>query len=331
MAKKQSTKKAAVPEVLEPEPQEVALVATESIGIVDWLRNLSTFFRTAQQLERDATDRLARMRSTAVPTTKAQDEAVRQEVIACRDARKAATAHWEVITGALSKLHRMTTAGRARATDPLEEAEKFGTRLHTTYVDNERRAAQEREQAERRRQEQEAEVERQKKLAEFEAAALAAEESSPELSARETAFVDGYMRHGAGERAAREAGYKDPNAQASRLLASDKIRAAIESKRTAHTMRTQIEVMTEMPVYVDEGKIEDAATPALNKGDREQWSAAVVDLEKFRDAAFEGGFGIPRDVFIVDGAALNRAARALGKRVEMWPGVKATKNTTVLR
>lgn len=331
MAKKGTTKAAAVPEVLEPEPQEVALVATESIGIVDWLRNLTTFFRTAQQIERAAVERRQRILALAVPTTKEQDAAIRQEVIDARDARKAAMAHWDVITSALSKLHRMTTAGRARATDPLEDAEKHGTRLHTTYVDNEKRRAAQAEQEERRRQEQQAEADRARKLAEFEAAALQAEESSPDLSDRETAFVDGYMRHGAGERAAREAGYKDPNAQASRLLASEKILKAIEAKRTAHTMRTQIDVMKEMPVYVDEGKIEAAAKPALNSGDREQWSASVVDLEKFRDAAFEGGYGIPRDVFIVDTAALNRAARALGKRVEMWPGVKATKNTTVLR
>lgn len=330
--KKGSTTKAAAPvEVLDPEPAEVALIATESLGIVDWLRSLSTFFRAAQQIERAAVARRDAMFKRAVPTTKEEDAALRQEVIACREERKAATAHWEVITSALSKLHRMTTAGRARATDPLEAAEKKGTALHTTYNDNELRASREREAVERRKQEAQAEQDRLAKLAEFERAAVAAEEASPLLSAREALWMDHYMRTGDGVRAAQVAGYADPAGQAARLVASEKMRAAIEAKRTATTMRTQIDVMKEMPVYVDEGKIEDAATPQINKGDREQWSASCIDLEAFRDAAFEGRAGIPRDIFVVDPAALNRAARSLGQRVEMWPGIKATKNTTVLR
>jgi hypothetical protein len=342
MAKaKSSTKTPTVVEVLEPEPADVALVAAESIGIVDWLHGLGTFFRTSQQIERAAVARLERVRTLPVPTTKEQDAAIRQEVIDARDARKAATAHWEVITSALSKLHRMTTAGRARATDPLEQVEKLGTGLHTRYVDAEKRRAADAAEVERRKLEAQAQLDRDTRLAEFEAAAVAAEESSPELSAREDKFVtfhcgisaDGTQRGGqqTALAAAMAAGYAKPNEQAPRLIASDKIRAAIDARMRAHTMRTQIEVMREMAPFVDEGAIEEAAKPQLNSGDREQWSASVLDLETFRNAAFDGGMGIPREIFNVDAAELNRAARSLGKNVERWPGIKATKNTTVLR
>lgn len=328
-------------EVLEADPPEVALVAQASLGLVAWLQGLATFFRTARDIEQDAVARLARMKALAVPTTVEEDAAVRQAVLDDRDARKAATAHWDPITGLLSKVHRMTTAGRSRATDPLEASEAHGTRLHTTYVDNEKRRAAQAADIERRRLEAEAQRDRDAKLAEFEAAALAAEESSPELSAREQKFVEfhsGLMPDGtrrgapnAAIAAAHAAGYAKPNEAASRLIASDKIRAAIAARQSAATMRTQIEVMKEMAPFVDEQRVEDVGKPALNKGDSESWSAACVDLEAFRDAAFEGGYGIPRSIFVVDPAALNREARSLMQNIERWPGIKATKNTTVRR
>lgn len=337
MAKKAVAKKQADIEVLEP---EVALVLTESEGVLTWLQGLAVFFKTAKQIEAAAIARRDRVLALPVPTTKEQDALMRVEVVEARDAKKQALAHWDPITSLLSKLHKRATGGRALAVDPLEQAEKFATRQHTSYVSNEERRAREEQDRIRREEEAKAEADRRRSIEEFEAAALKAEESSPDLSVREEKFVllhSGLYADGrraaapaAAMLAAGAAGYKNPADMAPRLIASDKIRAAIEARRSAHTMRTQIEVMKEAPVYVDETRVEQAAAQ-LNKGDRHTWAASVVNLEQLREAAFEQPvLGIPRDIWIVDQTALNRYARSLEKNIERWPGVKASKNTTVL-
>lgn len=339
--KKATTKKAAVPEVLEAEAPEVALVLTESAGIIEWLSGLAPFFKTAKAIEVDALATRDRVLKLPVPTTKEEDAAMRQEALAARDKKKAALAHWDPITALLSKLHKRATSGRGRATDPLEEAEKFATRQHDTFEREENRRALAEQERIRREEERKANEARERTLAEFEAAALKAEESSPELSAREERFValhcglnaDG-TRHGAPAAAmlaAGAAGYKNPADMAPRLIASDKIRAAIEARQAAHTMRVQLEVMREMPPAIDEEKVE-AAAPKLNTGDSHTWTAVCLDPVALRDAAFEQpALGIPRDLFVLDEAALNRYARSLEKQIERWPGVKATRKTTIRR
>jgi hypothetical protein len=119
MAKK-ITKKQADVEVLEAEAPEVAIVLAESAGIVEWLTGLATFFKTAKQIETEAIARRDRVTTLSVPTTKAQDATMRQEVIEAREARKVALAHWDPITGLLSRLHRRATCGRSMAVDPLK-------------------------------------------------------------------------------------------------------------------------------------------------------------------------------------------------------------------
>lgn len=339
--KKATTKKAAVPEVLEAEAPEVALVLTESAGLIDWLQGLATFFKTARAIEADAIATRDRVLKLPVPTTKAEDAAIRQEALAARDKRKGALAHWDPIASLLSKLHKRATSGRSRATDPLEEAEKFATRQHDTFERNEQRRAAEEQDRIRREEERKANEARERTLAEFEAAALKAEESSPDLSAREEKFVllhSGLYADGtraaapaAAMLAAGAAGYKNPAEMAPRLIASDKIRAAITARQSAHTMRTQIEVMREMPPAIDEDKVA-AAAPDLNSGDSHTWTAECLDPVALRDAAFEQPvLGIPRDLFVLDPVALNRYARQLEKQVERWPGVKATRKTTIRR
>ena len=333
--------KAAVPEVLEAEVPEVALVLTESAGVIEWLQGLAPFFRTAKAIEADAVATRDRVLKLKVPTTKAEDAAMRQEALGARDKRKAALAHWDPIASLLSKLHKRATAGRSRATDPLEEAEKFATRQHDTFEREETRRAAEEQERIRREEEQKAQADRDAKLAEFEAAVLAAEESSPDLSAREEKFVTvhcGLYADGtraaapaAAMLAAGAAGYKNPAEMAPRLIASDKIRAAIAARQSAHTMRTQLEVMREMPPAIDEEKV-DAAAPQLNTGDSHTWTAVCLDPVALRDAAFEQPkLGIPRDLFVLDPVALNRYARSLEKQVERWPGVKASRKTTIRR
>ena len=342
MAKKATTKKAAVvPEVLEAEAPEVALVLTESAGVLTWLEGLAAFFKTARAIETDAIATRDRVLKLPVPTTKEEDAAMRQEALAARDKRKGALAHWDPITSVLSKLHKRATSGRSRATDPLEEAEKFATRQHDTFERNEQRRAAEEQERIRREEERKATEARERTLAEFEAAALAAEESSPDLSAREEKFVmlhSGLNADGtrgaapaAAMLAAGAAGYKNPAEMAPRLIASDKIRAAIAARQSAHTMRTQIAVMREMPPAIDEQLVE-AAAPQLNSGDSHTWTAVCLDEQALRDAAFEQpALGIPRDLFVLDEAALNRYARSMEKQIERWPGVKATRKTTIRR
>jgi hypothetical protein len=96
-------------------------------------------------------------------------------------------------------------------------------------------------------------------------------------------------------------------------------------------MRTQIEVMKEMPPAIDEALVE-AAGPKLNTGDSHTWTATCANPDALRDLAFEQpALGIPRDLFVLDAAALNRYARQLEKNIERWPGVTAIRKTTVRR
>jgi len=340
MAKK-VTKKQADVEVLEAEVPEVALVLQEASGVITWLQQLAAFFRTAKAIEADAVATRDRVLALKVPTTKAEDAAMRQEALAARDKKKAALAHWDPITGLLSKLHKRATGGRSRATDPLEEAEKCATRQHDTFEREENRRAAAEQDRIRRDEERKANEARERALAEFESAALQAEESSPDLSAREEKFVaihsglnaDG-TRHAAPAAAmlaAGAAGYKNAADMAARLIASDKIRAAITARQSAHMMRTQLEIMRELPPAIDEEKVA-AAAPDLNTGDAHTWTAECLDPVALRDAAFEQpALGIPRDLFVLDPAALNRYAKSLEKQVERWPGVKATRKTTIRR
>lgn len=318
-------------EVLDPiVEQAVAIVATESLGLIAWLQGLVPFFRGARELEVAAVARHERVKLLTVPTTQVEDAAIRQEAIDARAARLAAGEYWEAVTGALSRVHRLTTTARARTVEPNKAAEDRATALHNAYVTAETQRAAREAEALRQAEERRAQAEREADLARHEAAAVAAEEASPDLSERERRFVADYMARGNASKAAFLAGYKNPEVMAPRLLASDKIRAAIEAIRTAEQIRKQAAIVKDLPVYVDEQKLEEAATPQLNKGDRYRWSATVVDLDKFRDAAFEGGYGIPRDCFMVDAAAVNAYARSLEQNIERWPGVKATKKTTVL-
>ena len=59
------------------------------------------------------------------------------------------------------------------------------------------------------------------------------------LNHRQALFVAGYLDHGNGTKAARDAGYSHPDVHASRMLRNDRVIAAITRQRNALTVRTQ--------------------------------------------------------------------------------------------
>ena len=76
-------------------------------------------------------------------------------------------------------------------------------------------------------------------LAQMEAHALEVEQSTADLSAREDRFVELVVRTNNGVTAARDAGYRNPDSAAVKLLGTQKILDAIEARRTAEAIRVQ--------------------------------------------------------------------------------------------
>ena len=314
-------------EILDPAESKTVLdTINDGFNLVAFLQGLLKFFSRATELEKAAVTTLARANALTVPADKAADAQVQDFIRTARADRKAIDEHWE-ITALVSRFHRKLMAKRAIGTEALQQAEARATRLHTTYVDNERVRAAEEQRRLQKIEDDKAEAKRQETLAEHEAQAVAAEEASLELSVRERDVVRLVLGGTDWQRACAAAGYRDPVAQAARLKTSTKVQQALEAARTAAAIRTRIEIIKEIQATGDTVEV----APELNKGDRTTWTARVVDLEGLRKAAFtDKTLGIPLSLFVVDQAELNRWARSLEKQIELWPGVVATKNTTVV-
>lgn len=307
-------------------PADALAVVNEGFNLIEFLQKLGAFFKTATELEVRANQTLATAQALVVPENKEQDAALQTFIRTARADRKVIEEHWG-ITSLVSRFHKSLTAKRDVGVSALKAAEELGTRNHERYVAAEKaRAAAE----QRRLQEIEdakAAEDRRKTLESFEAAAIAAEEKSPDLSAREQLVVS-LVHQGKGwADACRQARYVDPIAQAARLQTSEKIKAALQAVREAEAIRRQAEATKELPLPAEVIEV----APELNKGDRGTWVATVVDVELLRQAAFtDKTLGIPLDIFDVNQAALNRYARALEKRLELWPGVVVKRKTTVV-
>lgn len=314
-------------EILPPEHSKEALeVINDGFSLVTFLQGLAKFFSTATDLERRATATLATARTLTVPTTKAEDAALQDFVRGARADRKGVEAHWE-ITSRISQFHKRLTAKRGIAVEALKTAEELATRQHERYVQAEKERAAAEQRRLQREEDERAERARQETLASYEAAAVAAEEASPELSEREQRVVQLVQHGNEWQGACRIAGYRDPVAQAARLSTSPKIKAALEAARQAASIRAQAAATKELPLPADVVEV----APELNKGDRGTWTAQVVDVDLLRQAAFtDKSLGIPLDIFDVNPAALNRYARSLEKRIELWPGVVAKHKLTVV-
>jgi hypothetical protein len=323
MAVKKTVKKA---EIVEADAPDLMPALVDGTAIGSFVANLRQFFAQAQLIEMDANATLARMQGLRLPTNAAEDEQVMNEVRAITQKKKVADEHWAV-TQLFSRMHKWTVARRERAGRPLDEAAAIGNRLHTTYKDAEVRRAREEQLRLQREAEEKARREQERQLAELEKAALKAEAASPDLSEREQSFISLYLQHRNGPSAARLAGFKDADAAALRLLKAPKILKALEAAEKAIALRKQAVAIKTSPIEVEDVVVKP---DIAGGGDRTTWSCEIIDVAAFRDAVFEGKYGIPRDTLIPSPTTLNQYARDMKHLLDRWPGVRAVKKTTVV-
>lgn len=323
-------KTAAVQAEIVTELPELAQTQGEATGLTAFLKGLVPFFQAAAAMERDAKALAERARGWKTPTTKDEDAKLIEDVRAARTAKSSAGDHWEPVTSMFSNLHRRMTGARKRTIDALDEAIGTGNRLHQAWDDAERARARREADEQRRQAEAAAAAEREKEMADLEAAALKAEASSPDLSDREREFVDRLVQlgDGYGVPAARMAGYKDPDKAATRLLATPKIQQAMEAVRTALAAREQAQAVAARPL---EAVVAPTAGPQVNSGDRETWSAELLDEQALIQAILDGNKGIPTDLLAIRQTKLNEYARSFKTIINGWPGVRAKRTLSVVR
>lgn len=314
------------PDVIDMEPTdpEVALVVNEGSALKSFVAGLAQFFEEAQTLERAAKRTLASAKLWKQPTTKPEDELLVERVRTASRDKKGAEDHWQ-ITQLVYRFHKRLTAARGRSVEPLEEAIAIGNKLHASYADAERRRAQAEEARLRQEAEERARQAREQELADLDAQKAAAEAASENLSDRESRYVDEWLRTGNRVTAARLAGYRDAAGAAARLSESEKIKAAIVAREQAEALRRQLEARREAPLEVEQTTVK----AEVAKGGAETWAGEVLDEQAFIAAVISGKYGIPWDLLTVRQTRLNDYARDLHENLNRWPGVRATKKTSI--
>lgn len=313
-----------------PENPELQLATTEGSSVSSFVAGMKQFFTRAGELETRAKETLSVAKTWKQPKTKEDDEQLVAAVRRVNGEKREVEEHW-TITTIVSRFHKRLTAARDRAVEPLEEAARIGNRLHADYDEQERRRAREQAEADRREKERLAQEQRDRELAQLEQQALDAEAGSPDLSDREARFVDYYAGPYAASaaRAAQQAGYKNPDQAAAKLLATPKIQQALEAKRTAIAARDQAAAKKAAPVQVQTVEVK----PEVAKGGSYTWSAELLDEEALivalLDPMTRTKLGIPTDVLTVKPAKLNEYARALHENIDRWPGVRHKKTPSI--
>lgn len=316
---------------------DVGQVAEEQLQTVDdgrlisvFLASVAGFFITARDLETSALRTLDTAKQLKQPADPDADVVIRKFIRKTTDDKKQIEAHWG-ITGVIHRFHRRLTAKRDIGVKALEQANAVGNALHNRYEDERKRREQEEERKRREQAEFLARQEREQELALAEARAAEAEEASPELSARELAFVVGVSEQGYTPiQASKMAGFKDPVSAANRLSLSSKIQAAIKAKQEAAAIRRQAAATAQRPLDVDYQEVESGKAQAPGLGERTTWSAVLTDPEALMEAFLSGKYGIPRSIWVVDMAALNAEARQQKKQLDRWPGCHAKSTTKVI-
>lgn len=318
---------------------EVTQTKEDGQSLLSFIKGIQAFFTTAAALEKKATDHLSIVKALKAPETEAEDLAVQEIIKQSTTMIKEVDEHW-TITGVVFGFHKKLVAARDRVVGEATKSRNAGTLMqareiaqghHNRYAEQERRrAAEEQERLRvaeetRQREAQEAEARR------LEAEAAAKEIASPDLSDREALFVDYVFSGMLPTPAAKKCGYKDAETMADRLMKLGKIKKAITAKEEAKVAREQAEAVRQKPVEVEVEAVRPAiAKPTGGGYDRTTWGGEVLDLNRFRDAAFDGGYGIPRDCFVVDQTKLNDYGKSMKQLLDKWPGVRHTKKTTTV-
>jgi hypothetical protein len=336
MAKKASSKAATAELVETPKETDLSFTLSAGAAVVAFLKKATEFFGRADKLEKTALDVLAHAKTLAAPKSGDDDVEVQKFITRCNTGTKTVEAHWDGsdtepgITRILYRLHRRSTQRRDVAIKALKDAADIGNRLHNGWTAKERARVEEENRKRQEEADRKAREDRERELAALERERVKAEEASPDLSEREEKFVIAVAVRYEPVVAAREAGYANPEATATRLLASKKITKAIELRKKANAAAEQAQAIAAAPIVPAEIVEEKAdIQSAAGAHDVTRWKAKVEDEQAFIDAVFAGKLGIPRDVLCIDVTKLNQYARDLKQTINRWPGVKAVSDTKV--
>lgn len=342
MAKKQGARLPDIEVVEASDDQQ--LVRSESDKLRTFFGGLTAFFKTATAIEKTAKEQLDRARQLKPPTDSASDEKIQLFIRESKDQIGVAETHWNGPASSLHALHRLITAARGRVTGKdskgnptgmLDQAAGIAQRLHNRYVEDEQRRVREEQDRLNREAEERARVERERELARLEEDALKHEAAMPDLSERERLFVDYYTGpYQNASRAAQQAGFQNPDAQAARLLKTSKIVRAIEAKRKANTLRDQVAATRKMPLQVETERVQPNISRAAGVHDRTTHGAEVFDEQALLVAALDPmtrtRLGIPADIVTINRSKVNEYGGSLKELIDKWPGVRHTKKTTTV-
>lgn len=310
--------------------------------IMEFLDNLKPFFAKATEIERDASDFAGSVKLIKPPTNGEEDAAIVRMLQVGKEKKEKATLHWSLRKLFYAVNQRMLDAEK-RPVLLLDTANATLQRHHTAWKEADDRRVRE----EQRRIDDAAKLEEQRRrdaeVARMEEDARSREEAVPDLSARETLFVELYVTDqrdsGNGPECSKRAGFTaDPFQSAARLLALPKIQQAIQAKQAAIAIRRQAEAKRAEPVTVP------ANTPVVERDlfkvgrDTVRWGGDVVDPDAFFDACgipeeivirtATGPIRINRSVFEINGPAINTLGKELKERLDHIPGLRHRKTTS---
>jgi len=316
------TKKAAKPEVLAPEDANT-LIGPDGSRVGAFMAGLVPFFARATELETNANATLARVKAMGEPTSLVEDTAMKEIVRGVSAEQKQLGAHW-LARAPFFAVHKLLTAAFKRADAPLEQAKNIAQGHHNAWTRKDNARIERERQAVRDEQERQFKIQQKKEADDLEDRALALEATLDGLSERESRFVDYMAKEDRDpEKVARHVGYKNPEVQGPRLMANKKIKVAIAAAKQAAEVREQKDAVQqeEAPPIEDEYELESSS-----EGDRKTKTGTFDDVFRLLQA-YKAGANIPESLFLGNQPELNRYARAMGSRIEQWPGVSYHEKT----
>jgi hypothetical protein len=299
--------------------------------VVTFLRSAREFLVRANALETHALAKLDAAKTWPAPTSAEEDVFLQEQIKDANGLKKEIVEHWK-ITSLVSQFHKRLTGRRDKGVTAAEEIAAIGNNLHNGWTIAEKERVRRLHEQERQQAELDAQMQRERELQEMERAAIEAEEGRPDLSERESRFVDlVFGGLNAPTTAARSVGFKDPALQAERLMKSPKIQKAIESRLQAQAIRKQKEARSAAPLVTRTvPTIKPDIQKAAGAHDRTTYSIEFTDGAAFRAAAFSGQYGIPQDIFEASQAKGNEYARSMRELVNRWPGCRLVTKTGVV-
>lgn len=237
----------------------------------------------------------------------------------------------------LYKAYKAALATMEAHLKPYQEADKIIQRIDTEYVREQRRIEEETARLERERLEREEQARRDKEAAAAEAAALKLEASSTVLSAREQVLIEsltrvtGTISPNDWYRAARGAGYKNPEQAVERLIESEKMQTALVNAIKAKRIREEAAAAAAKPLIVEPPKVESQIGSVSGTRTVTYYSCESFDtklaLRHLAERYEHGDPMLKAEIERYIGPALQTLLNAQARQLktmfaQVWPGAK---------